>query len=277
MDDNLLKWAVMVQLRRANPVLPPKAKIGTAQRRLDTAFAVAKAALSSWKDWAAWQILDVSKGDPMVVDLANRLARAIWYERVNEIAAEAWFYFYTTPNPSASCGFSPKGWCDILPDGATTAPFLVDVTPFRRELLRLASEIDGSFSLNGDEIVPKPCLTGRAVRLINRLAKLNLPIPYYHGKEYENGRLFELAFLRLCLLKGNARCAIKIAQYIGRNMVVRSMTSGSIYGPGVICGQAQPWEIKKQILKLEIDPRITAGVDSSLVTEVTSAFCDAIA
>jgi hypothetical protein len=277
--DNLLKWAVMAQLRRGNPVFPPKAKVGTAQRRLDTAFAVAKAALSrGWKDWAAYQILDAKRsGDPLPVDLADRLARAIWHENPDTLAAEAWFYLYTKPNPSAECGLSPKNWEDIFPTAATTKPFPVSLTPFRRELVQIAAELDGSFTLNGDEVVPKPCLTGRAVRLINRLAKINLSIPYYYNKEYEDGKgLLELAFLRLFLLRGESNCAAKIAQYIGRNLITRSMTSGSIYGPGVQ-GQARPWETRKRLIWLKFDPRIIAGVDSSLVDKILGSLYDAIA
>jgi hypothetical protein len=280
--DNLLKWAVMVQLRRGNPAYPPRAKVGTAQRRLDTAFAIAKAALSynpyNWRDWAARQILDARRsGDPLPVDLADRLARAIWYEKIDELVAEAWFYFYTTPNTSAECGFSPKGWVDILPIDATTEPFQVSLTPFRRELLQLAAELDGSFGLSGDEISPKPCLTGRAVKLINRLADLKLPLPHYHGKEYEGGSgLLDLAFLRLCLLRGKGEHAVRVAQFIGKKWIARSMTSGSIYGPGVQ-GQARPWDTRKKILWLKIDPRITAGVDPNLVDAITGALYDAIA
>jgi hypothetical protein len=278
---DLLKWAVMVQLRRANPALPPRAKVGTAQRRLDAAFKIAKIALSdnNYRDWAAIQILDLSRWpDPLLNDLADRLARAIWYEQPNEIAAEAWFYLYMRANSAAAHGFSPHGWEDIFPTDATIQPFPVDVTPFRRELLRLAAELDGSFELNRDEIVPKPCLTGRAVRLINRLAELNLPIPMYRGKEYEgSGGLLDLAFLRLCLLRGSVEHATATARHIGKNLVNRSITSGHIYGPGIACGQAMPWETKPRILKLELDPRITAGVNPTLVAEVESALCRAIA
>jgi hypothetical protein len=277
--NDLLKWAVMVQLRRGNPALPPRAKVGTAQRRLDTAFELAKVATEgNPRDWAALVILDLSRSkDLMRRDLADRLAHAIWHEQPNQTVADAWFHLFTSPNPEAAHGFSPSGWEDIFPNNATTKPFSINVTPFRHELLRLAAELDGSFELNGDEIVPKPCLTSRAVRLINRLAHFNLPLPYYHGKEYKDGKgLFELAFLRLSLLRGDSKCAVKIARHIGGNLIARSATSGSIYGPGVQ-GQAQPWDTRKKILWLKLDPRITAGADPNLVDAITGALYDAIA
>ena len=277
--DTLMKWAVMAQLRRGNPSLPPRAKVGTGQRRLDTAFAVAKTALSGDpRDWAAKQILDQSRGgDPLLTDLANRLARAVWHEQPDETAAAAWFHLYTQSNPAAEYGVSPRGWEDILPAAATTQPFSVKVTSFRRELLRLASELDESFELNGDEIVPTPCLTGRGVRLINRVARLDLPSPVYRGNEYEGGEgLLNLALLRLFLLRGRADRAATAARGIGENLVKRSITSGRIYGPG-IRGSAVAWETKPRILSLELDPRITAGADPEVVNVAIDSLCRAIA
>ena len=278
--DTLMKWAVMAQLRRGNPSLPPRAKVGTAQRRLDTAFAVAKTALAGDpRDWAAKQILDESRGgDPLLRDLATRLARAIWHEQPDEVAAAAWFHLYTQSNPAAEYGVSPRGWEDILPAAATTQPFSVKVTSFRRELLRLASELDESFELNGDEIVPTPCLTGRAVRLINRIARFDLPIPLYRGEEYEGGKgLIYLTLLRFYLLRGRERAAAATARRIGENLIRRSITSGRIYGPGVIRGSALAWETKPRILKFELDPRITAGADPDIADAAVNALCRAIA
>jgi hypothetical protein len=277
---NFEKWAVMAQLRRGNPALPPRAKVGTAQRRLDTAFELAKVATEgNPRDWAALVILDLSRSkDLMRRDLADRLARAIWHEQTDEVAAAAWFHLFTQPCPGAAHGFVPKGWVEIFPTSATTEPFQVSLTPFRRELLRLAAEIDESFELKEHEIFPKPCLTGRAVKLINRLADLKLPLPYYHGKEYEGGSgLLDLAFLRLCLLRGKGEHAVRVAQFIGKKWITRSMTSGHIYGPGILWGQARPWDTQKKILGLKLDPRITAGADPSLVAEAEGALCDAIA
>jgi hypothetical protein len=99
----------MVQLRRGNPALPPRAKVGTSQRRLDTAFEIANTAIeSNPRDWAALLILDKSRSkDPMRRDLADRLARAIWHEQPNEVTAKAWFHFYTAPSPLESLRLSP--------------------------------------------------------------------------------------------------------------------------------------------------------------------------
>jgi hypothetical protein len=56
--DPHIKWAVMAQLRRHNPALPPLAKAGLAQRRLDTAIKVASDAyFAGFRDWAARIIL----------------------------------------------------------------------------------------------------------------------------------------------------------------------------------------------------------------------------
>jgi len=278
--DTLMKWAVMAQLRRGNPALPPRAKVRTAQRRLDAAFAIAKTALSGDpRDWAARQILDQSRGeDPLLRDLADRLARAIWHERPDETTAEAWFHLYTVSNPAAAHGFSPRGWEDVYPDKATRHPFWVNVTPFRRELLRLASELDESFELRGEEVIPTPCLTGRAVRLINRIARLDLPIPLYRGDEYEGCKgLIYLTLLRFYLLRGRERAAAATARRIGENLIRRSITSGQVYGPGVIRGSALAWETKPRILKFELDPRITAGADPDIADAAVNALCRAIA
>jgi hypothetical protein len=279
-DLNLLKWAVMVQLRRGNPALPPRAKVGTSQRRLDTAFEIANTAIeSNPRDWAALLILDKSRSkDPMRRDLADRLARAIWYEQPNEIEAEAWFYLYTTPNPLEKYGFAPRKWEDIYPTDATTQPVTLNVSPWRQELLKCASEVDESFKLDGAKLIPTPCLTSRAVRLVNRIAKLNLPIPYYRGNEYEGGDgLLHLAILRMLMLRGNKEKAVALAKRIGETLVTRSITSGNIYGPGIASGSAIPWEIKPKIQFLVFDSRLIAGVNPSLVAEVESALCQAIA
>ena len=278
--DALIKWAVMAQLRRGNPSLPPRAKIGTHQRRLNAAFAVAKTAFSGERnprDWAALILLSPWSSDPLHEDLRRRLARAIWYEKPDELLADCWFHLYTKIDLSTDCGFAPKEWDDILPTNPTTNTIQLNgISEFRRELLKLAAEIDGSFALQDEGIVPTPCLTGRSVRLINRLVSLNLPLPVYRGREYEDGEeLLCFALLRYFLLHGRGDRAIQIARHIGSHFVTRSMTSGHIYGFGVR-GQARPWDTQKEIIRLEIDPRITARIDQWLVSDVLGALSRAI-
>jgi hypothetical protein len=277
-----IKWAVMAQLRRGNPSLPPRAKVGTAQRRLDTAFVVAQTAFSGEqnpRDWAALVLLSPpeERGDPMYKDLCRRLARAIWYEKPDELLADCWFHLFTRIDLGAAHGLRPHGWENILPDNATTDPIpLGGISSFRCELLRLASEIDASYALRDDTVVPTPCLTSRAVRLVNKLAGLNLPLPIYREREYEGGDgLLYLVLLRYFLLNGRADWACKIARYFGSHFISRSMTSGHIYGLG-IQGQARPWDTRKQIIHLEIDPRITAGADPLVVDKAVGALADAI-
>jgi hypothetical protein len=256
------KWAVMVQLRRSNPVLPPRAKVGiAAQRKLDTAFAIAEVAYAGGQDprtWAAKQILDRSRhDDPLYAHLARRLARAIWHEeQPDELAAECWFHLYTISDTNSVNGYSPQNWEYVYPDDQMTATITLDsLSPFRRELLRIASEIDGSFLVHrwamnqgagkGDkyyyDLNPIPCLTGRAIRMINRVARLNLPIPRYRGRKYEDDPwLFYLAILRLFLLRGRRDWAIRVARHIAH-------------------------------LGGRIDHRVTIGVDPQLVVELTRA------
>lgn len=281
--DARIKWAVMAQLRRGNPSLPPKAKVGTHQRRLDTAIAIAQVAFSgdrNPRDWAAMVLLSPSyeKGDPMYKDLCQRLARAIWHEQPDELLADCWFHLYTKIDLSTDCGFAPKEWDDILPTNPTTNTIQLNgISEFRRELLKLAAEIDGSFALQDEGIVPTPCLTGRSVRLINRLASMKLPIPTYRGREYEDGQeLYYYALLRYFLLHSRGDWAARTARYIGNHFITRSMTSGHIYGFGVQ-GQARPWDTRKEILRLELDPRITAGADQWLVSDVYNVLARAIA
>jgi hypothetical protein len=278
-----IKWAVMAQLRRGNPSLPPRAKVGTAQRRLDTAFAIAKIAFSGEqnpRDWAALVLLSPpeERGDPMYKDLCRRLARAIWYEKPDELLADCWFHLFTRIDLGAAHGLRPHGWENILPDNATTDPIpLGGISSFRCELLRLASEIDASYALRDDTVVPTPCLTSRAVRLVNKLAGLNLPLPLYRGKEYEGGGgLLQLTLLRYLMLHGCKQQACRIAKHIGKHFVERSMTSGHIYGY-CVQGQARPWDTRKEIMRLEIDSRITAGVDQWLLSDVYDALARAIA
>jgi len=278
--DARIKWAVMAQLRRGNPSLPPRAKVGTHQRRLDTAIAIAQTAFSEGRnprDWAALILLSPWSSDPLHEDLCRRLARAIWYEQPNDLQSDCWFHLYTQVDLTKSYGFAPKGWEDILPTDPTTDTIPLDgVSTFRRELLRYAGEIDGSFALRDESIVPTPCLTGRAVRLVNRIVRTDFPIPTYRGREYEDGKeLLCFALLRLFLLRNYKDRAIQIARYIGSHFVTRSMTSGHIYGY-MVQGQARPWDTRKEILRLQIDPRVTAGVDEWIIDGAFGALADAI-
>jgi len=298
MDVNI-KWGVMVLLRRYNPALPPLAKAGQAQRRLDVAIEVASDAFyTGFRDWAARTILTPSRGgrdpmyvyrDPLYVHLANRLADIIWNgEKPNWRHVEAWWHLYTQQitEPPYRRGFEPRGWEIVASDTYHRDRFpICYLSSFQREWLRCAGEVDGSFQVSTWEkenkeyydLIRTPYFTSRAIRLINRVTKnWNLPLPTYQGREYVGGKsLPYFALLRLFLLRGRSDWACRVARYIGRTFVHRHIPSGRIYGPWVE-GRAGPGKRKLHILSLHIDPLITEGADFDLVFKAESALGEAI-
>jgi len=290
--DIQIKWAVMVLLRRHNLALPPLAKAGCAQRRLDAAIEVASDAFySGFKDWAARQILTPPGGgrDPLYMHMAKKLADVIWSgEELNHRHVEAWWWLYTQPitAPPYRMGYAPRGWEYIRPDTYHRDRFpICYLSSFRREWLKCAGEIDGSFQVSTWEkenkeyydLIRTPYFTSRAIRLINRVTKnWNLPLPTYQGREYVGGKsLPYFALLRLFLLRGRSDWACRVARYIGRTFVHRHIPSGRIYGPWVE-GRAGPGKRELHILSLHIDPLITEGADFDLVFKAESALGEAI-
>ena len=300
MDVNI-KWGVMVLLRRYNPALPPLAKAGQAQRRLDVAIEVASDAFyTGFRDWAARTILTPSRGgrdpmyvyrDPLYVHLANRLANIIWDDgkEPNWRHVEAWWHLYTQQitEPPYRRGFKPRGWEIVAPDTYHCDRFAIGwLPPFRQELLKCAGEIDGSFQVcqvytkdnerKYYDLIRTPYFTARGVRLINRTTKWNLPLPTYQEREYVGGKsLPYFALLRLFLLRGRSDWACRVARYIGRTFVHRHIPSGRIYGPWIE-GRATPGKRELFIHNLHIDPIVTAGADYDLAFKASSALGGAI-
>jgi len=287
-----IKWAVMAQLRRSNPALPPRAKAGCAQRRLDTAIEVASDAFyAEFRDWAARIILAPPGGerDPLYAYLANRLADIIWSgESPNWRHVEAWWHLYTKQitEPPYRRGFKPRGWEIVAPDTYHRNQFPIGyLSSFKRELLKCAGEIDGSFQVSTwwkenkelFELVRTPYFTCRAIQLINRVTKnWHLPLPTYRGREYVGGKsLPYYALLRYFLLRNREDWACRVAHYIGRTFVHRHVPSGRIYGPWVE-GRAVPGKRELNVLSFHIDPRITQGADFDLVFKAESALGEAI-
>jgi len=286
-----IKWAVMSLLRRHNLALPPLAKAGQAQRRLDAAIKVAQDAyFAGFKDWAARQILDTDRSrssDPLYTHFAGKLADAIWDgEKPNYRHVEAWWWLYTQQitTPPYRMGFEPRGW-EITPsDTYHRERFPISyLSPFKRGWLKCAGEIDGSFQVSTWEkegreffdLVRTPYFTNRAVRLINRVTGYNLPLPTYRGREYVGGKALPYyALLRYFLLRGREDWALRVARYIGRTFVHRHIPSGRIYGPWIEGRAGQRKEL--HILSLHIDPVVTQGTDHDLVFKVVSALGGAI-
>jgi hypothetical protein len=290
--DIQIKWAVMAVLRRNNPALPPRAKAGLAQRRLDTAIKVASDAyFAGFRDWAARVILTPPRGDgrdSLYLHLANRLADIIWNgEEPNWRHVEAWWHLYTLPitTPPYRRGYTPRGWEYIQPDTYHRDRFPIDhLSPFKREWLRCAGEIDNSFQVQTwwkedkelYDLTRTSYFTTRAIWLINRVTKWNLPISIYRGREYVGGKALPyFALLRLFLLRNRANWALRIARYIGRTFVHRHIPSGHIYGPWIE-GRATPGKREPFILSLHVDPVVTEGADYDLTFRATSALEGAI-
>jgi len=291
--DIQIKWAVMILLRRSNPALPPKAKAGQAQRRLDVAIEVASDAFyTGFRDWAARTILTPPGGgrDPLYMYMADKLANTIWNEgeKLNERHVEAWWHLYTKQitEPPYRRGYAPRGWDCVEPDTYHRDRFpICYLSSFQREWLKCAGEIDGSFQVctwekEGKElfdIVRTPYFTARGVRLINRVTKnWHLPIPTYQGREYVGGKALPYyALLRLFLIRGRADWACRVARYIGRTFVHRHVPSGRIYGPWVE-GRTTPGKRELFIHSLHIDNCVTDGADYDLVFKVKSALGQSI-
>lgn len=296
---------VMTMLARRNPSLPPRARLDPwgekPLKRLGEAMDIARMVdqLASPKDWAATVILDSGKWEPLRRDLAYRLARAILggYDQPPSTHVDAWWGIYAAED-------GPRNWEIVFPGSGVTDPIYMapalakpEYNHRRHAVLQCAARLDGSYSVavEGDGcytiITPRPCLTGQAARLINRLARIlhtggyggwvrtsqrdvNLPLPiptWPEGQEYCGGDdLFLLALLRLSAEEGRMdrarRLAYRLAQQWGR-----SCTSGAIWGPGLLRGSSRAWDTRAADIKIILDPRLTDGVEQRIVDAIYDA------